>query len=85
MKSLQIIKILPMIALLIMVVVVIVQLVKDKNSILNSPTHMNCVKSVCVITNAYTECIYLKELISYVDIKNNEVVLTQTETKCQIK
>ncbi len=85
MTKFKIIKTLPMIALLILVMIFLIQLKEDKNSILNSNVQAICASSICISSNNIKECLYTKTTLGYLEIKNNSVVLTQTNVACKEK
>ena len=85
MMTFKIIKILPIIALLILVIIFLIQLKNDKNSILNSNVQAVCTGSICISSNNIKECLYTKTTLGYLEIKNNSVVLTQTNVACKEK
>jgi len=80
----KVIRIIPMLLLIIIIGSFLIQLKLNKNSVLNSNIQTICITSICLISSdKTTECIYTKSKISYLNIKTNSVVITQTATNCK--
>ncbi len=83
MNNIKLLKTLPMIMLLILIGAFIIQLKEDKTSILNRNIQIVCTTSICVINPNHKECIYMKSMLSHLEISKKAVTITQTNTECK--